>query len=50
MSNLRRFWAKSLRLLGSVARDEAAEGSDVYENGLRDRVRPNVEKEAVRVA
>ena len=74
---------KSLRLFGSVARDEAADGSDVdllvgfeeppgfssfmklrifledllgakvdlvTESGLRDRVRPYVEKEAIRVA
>lgn len=82
-ADLRRFGVKSLRLFGSVARDEAAEGSDVdllvgfdgsptfsnfmklqifledllrakvdlvSENGLRDRVRPYVEKEAVCVA
>ncbi|HKY31657.1 MAG TPA: nucleotidyltransferase family protein [Candidatus Polarisedimenticolia bacterium] len=82
-ADLRRFGVKSLRLFGSVARDEAAEGSDVdllvgfdqsptfsnfmklrifledllraevdlvTESGLRDRVRPYVEKEAVRVA
>ena len=80
---LRGFGVKSLRLFGSVARDEAADGSDVdllvgfekppgfssfmklrifledllgakvdlvTENGLRDRVRPYVEKEAIRVA
>lgn len=82
-ADLRRFGVKSLRLFGSVARDEAAEGSDVdllvtfdesprfssfmklrifledllgakvdlvTEKGLRDRVRPYVEKEAIRVA
>lgn len=82
-ADLRRFGVKSLRLFGSVARDEAAEGSDVdllvgfekapsfsnfmklrifledllrvevdlvTENGLRDRVRPYVERDAVRVA
>ena len=82
-AELRRFGVKSLRLFGSVARDEAADGSDVdllvgfekppgfssfmklrifledllgarvdlvTENGLRDRVRPYVEKEAIRVA
>jgi predicted nucleotidyltransferase len=82
-ADLRRFGVKSLRLFGSVARDEAADGSDVdllvdfeeppgfssfmklrifledllgtrvdlvTENGLRDRVRPYVEKEAIRVA
>ncbi len=81
--DLRRFGVKSLRLFGSVARDEAVEVSEVdllvgfdesptfsnfmklrifledllrakvdlvTENGLRDRVRPYVEKEAVRVA
>lgn len=81
--DLRSRGVKSLRLFGSVARDEAAEGSDVdllvsfertpgfsafmklriyledllgtkvdlvTENGLRDRVRPYVEKEAIRVA
>ena len=80
--NLRRFGVESLRLFGSVARDEASEDSDVdllvsfdkppgfssfmklrifledllganvdlvTENGLRDRVRPHVEKEAIRV-
>lgn len=82
-ADLHRFGVKSLRLFGSVARDEAAEGSDVdllvgfdrpptfsnfmklrifledllsakvdlvTEKGLRDRVRPYVEKDAVRVA
>ena len=82
-ADLRRFGVKSLRLFGSVARDEAAEGSDVdllvslegpptfssfmklrifledllgtrvdlvTEKGLRDRVRPSVYKEAIRVA
>ena len=82
-ADLRRFDVKSLRLFGSVARDEAAEGSDVdllvsfeippgfsafmklrifledllganvdlvTEKGLRDRVRPYVEKDAIRVA
>lgn len=82
-AELGRFGVKSLRLFGSVARDEAAEGSDVdllvtfekqpgfssfmklrifledllganvdlvTENGLRDRVRPYVEKEAIGVA
>ena len=82
-TELRRFGVKSLRLFGSVARDEAAPGSDVdllvgfekppgfstfmklrifledlldakvdliTESGLRDRVRPYVEKDAIRVA
>jgi len=82
-ADLRKFGVKSLRLFGSVARDEAADTSDVdllvsfertpgfssfmklrifledllgakvdlvTENGLRDRVRPYVEKEAIRVA
>jgi len=82
-AELRRFGVKSLRLFGSVARDEAADDSDVdllvgfekppgfssfmklrifledllgakvdlvTESGLRDRVRPYVEKEAIRVA
>ncbi len=82
-AELQRFGVKSLRLFGSVARDEAADGSDVdllvgfekppgfssfmklrifledllgakvdlvTENGLRDRVRPYVEEEAIRVA
>ena len=82
-ADLRRFGVMSLRLFGSVARDEAAEGSDVdllvslegpptfssfmklrifledllgtrvdlvTEKGLRDRVRPSVYKEAIRVA
>ena len=82
-AELRRFGVKSLRLFGSVARDEAADGSDVdilvgfekppgfssfmklrifledllgakvdlvTESGLRDRARPHVEKEAIRVA
>ena len=82
-ADLHRFGVKSLRLFGSVARDEAAEGSDVdllvgfesppsfssymklrffledllgakvdlvTENGLRDRVREYVEKDAIRVA
>lgn len=81
--DLQQFGVKSLRLFGSVARDEAADASDVdllvdfeeppgfssfmklrifledllgasvdlvTENGLRDRVRPYVEKEAIRVA
>ena len=80
---LQRFGVKTLRLFGAVARDDAADGSDVdllvgfekppgfssfmklrifledllgakvdlvTENGLRDRVRPYVEKEAIRVA
>ena len=80
---LRGFGVKSLRLFGSVARDEADDGSDVdllvgfekppgfssfmklrifladllgakvdlvTESGLRDRVRPYVEKDAIRVA
>lgn len=80
---LRGFGVKSLRLFGSVARDQATDGSDVdllvsfekppgfssfmklrifledllgekvdlvTETGLRDRVRPYVEKEAIRVA
>ena len=78
-----RFGVRSLRLFGSVARDEAAEDSDVdilvgfsepptfrgymdlrifledllgvkvdliTETGLRERVRPYVEKDAIRVA
>lgn len=78
-----RFGVTSLRLFGSVARNEASEGSDVdilvdfaappsfsqfmklrifledllgarvdlvTERGLRDRVRPYVESEAIRVA
>ena len=78
-----RFGVKSLRLFGSVARDEASEQSDVdvlvdfdetpslfgflrlqgylrdllgakvdliTETGLKDRVRPYVEKDAVNVA
>jgi len=82
-ADLRRFRVKSLRLFGSVARDDAAEDSDVdllvsfeeppgfssfmklrifledllgtrvdliTESGLRDRVRPHVDKEAIRVA
>lgn len=82
-AELQHFGVKSLRLFGSVARDEAADGSDVdilvgfekppgfssfmklrifledllgakvdlvTESGLRDRVRPYVEKEAIRVA
>ena len=82
-AEFQRFGVKTLRLFGSVARDEAADGSDVdllvgfekppgfssfmklrifledllgakvdliTENGLRDRVRPYVEKEAIRVA
>jgi predicted nucleotidyltransferase len=82
-AELQRFGVKSLLLFGSVARDEAADGSDVdllvgfkkspgfssfmklrifledllgarvdlvTESGLRDRVRPYVEKEAIRVA
>ena len=80
---IRRFGVTSMRLFGSVARDEASEGSDVdilvdfaaspsfsnfmklrifledllearvdlvTERGLRDRVRPYVEGEAIRVA
>lgn len=80
---LRRFGVASLRLFGSVARDEAEADSDVdllvaftepprfssymklkiyledllgtrvdlvTESGLRDRVRPLVEKDAIRVA
>ncbi len=80
---IRRFGVTSMRLFGSVARDEASEGSDVdilvdfaaspsfskfmklrifledlldarvdlvTERGLRDRVRPYVESEAIRVA
>lgn len=82
-ADLRQFGVKSLRLFGSVARDEAAEDSDVdllvslegpptfssfmklrifledllgtkvdliTERGLRDRVRPYVDKDAIRVA
>jgi len=82
-AELQRFGVKSLRLFGSVARDEAADGSGVdllvgferppgfssfmklrifledllgakvdliTESGLRDRVRPYVEKDAIRVA
>ena len=82
-ADLRRFRVQSLRLFGSVARDEAAEDSDVdllvsfwgsasysnymklrifledllqmrvdlvTEGGLRDRVRPYVEREAIHVA
>jgi len=82
-AELQRFGVKSLRLFGSVARDEAADDSDVdllvdferppgfssfmklrifledllgadvdlvTERGLKDRVRPYVEKEAIRVA
>ena len=82
-AELQRFGVKTLRLFGSVARDEAADGSDVdllvgfekppgfssfmklrifledllgakvdlvTENRLRDRVRPYVEEEAIRVA
>ncbi|NJL27994.1 MAG: nucleotidyltransferase family protein [Thermoanaerobaculia bacterium] len=81
--DLGRFGVKSLRLFGSVARDEAGEESDVdllvgyavsptfsafmdlrfyledllqarvdlvTETGLRERVRPSVEKDAIRVA
>jgi predicted nucleotidyltransferase len=80
---LERFGVKSLRLFGSVARDEASGGSDVdllvdfeesptfsefmrlriyledllgarvdlvTEKGLRERVRPEVEKDAILVA
>lgn len=80
---LQRFGVLSLKLFGSVARDEAHPGSDVdllvsfegspsfseymelrifledllgakvdliTERGLRDRVRPYVEREAIRVA
>ena len=82
-SELARMGVKSLRLFGSVARNEASPASDidllvefvetptfsafmklkiyledllggrvdlVTESGLRDRVRPYVEKEAIRVA
>ena len=82
-ADLRRFGVKSLRLFGSVARDEASLDSDidllvgfgkapgfsnfmklrifledllgakvdlVTEKGLKDRVRPHVEREAIRVA
>jgi predicted nucleotidyltransferase len=82
-TELRQFGVVSLRLFGSVARDEASDESDVdllvgfdespgfssfmklrifledllgakvdlvTENGLRDRVRPYVEKDAIRVA
>ena len=82
-AELQRFGVKSLRLFGSVARDEGGDGSDVdllvdfdrppgfssfmklrifledllgarvdlvTESGLRDRVRPHIEKEAIRVA
>lgn len=82
-ADLERFHVRSLRLFGSVARDEATEGSDidllvsfdqtptfseymklrifledllgasvdlVTEKGLRSRVRPAVEREAIRVA
>ncbi len=78
-----RFGVISVRLFGSVARDDSSEGSDVdilaeferpltfkrymgfrffledllkvkvdlvTERGLRDRVRPQVEKDAIRVA
>jgi len=81
--NFGRFGVISVRLFGSVARDDASEGSDldilaeferpltfkrymgfrlfledllkvnvdlVTERGLRDRVRPEVEKDAIRVA
>jgi hypothetical protein len=82
-AELTRLGVKSLRLFGSVARDEASPSSDidllvefdetptfstymklriyledllgarvdlVTESGLRDRVRPYVEKDAIRVA
>jgi predicted nucleotidyltransferase len=82
-TELHQFGVKSLRVFGSVARDEAVDGSDVdllvgfetppsfssfmklrifledllgtkvdlvTETGLRDRVRPYIEKEAIRVA
>lgn len=82
-ADLQRFRVQSLRLFGSVARDEAAEDSDVdllvsfrgsatysnymklrifledllqarvdlvTEGGLRDRVRPYVERDAIHVA
>ena len=82
-AELEQFGVESLRLFGSVARDEADDESDidllvgfkespgfssfmklrifledllgakvdlVTENGLRDRVRPYVEEEAIRVA
>ena len=56
-----RFGVVSVRLFGSTARDEADDGSDleeqletkvdlVTERGLRDRVRPQVERDAIRVA
>ena len=78
-----RFYVRSLRLFGSVARDESSEASDidilvgfsgprtfsgymnlrifledllgakvdlVTESGLKDRVRPYVERDAIRVA
>ena len=81
--DLRRLGVRSLRLIGSVARGEATEGSDVdllvefdgpptfsgfmtlrifiedllgaqvdlvTESGLREGVRPHVEREAIRVA
>jgi len=81
--DLQRFGVQSLRLFGSVARDEGTPGSDVdllvvfeespsfsrfmklrifledllgvkvdlvTESGLKDRVRPFVEREAIRVA
>ena len=81
--DLKRFGVRSLRLFGSVARDEAGEGSDVdllvgfadsptfsrymklrffledllgttvdlvTETGLRERVQPYVEEDAIRVA
>lgn len=83
LETIRSFGVRSLRLFGSVARDEATEASDVdllvdfddsptfsrfmdlrfyledllgtrvdlvTENGLRERVRPFVEKDAFRVA
>ncbi len=82
-SDLRRLGVRTLRLFGSVARDEASEDSDVdllvafegaptfsgfmalkifiedllgarvdliTETGLRDGVRPHVERDAIRVA
>ena len=83
LEDLRRFGVRSLRLFGSVARDEASAESDVdllvgfdesptfsrymklrilledllgakvdlvTESGLRERVRPYVERDAIRVA
>ena len=83
LEDLRRFGVSSLRLFGSVARDEASMGSDVdllvdfeetptfsgymklrilledllgakvdlvTESGLKERARPYVERDAIRVA